>query len=164
MVGQSSLDLAKPGTDAGSGSRDRLSKTRGWTMGSPVGMQKPLSAPSPSNMDWGANALSAPTTPARRVPVVDRSKVDPEVLKAAEGMEAMFLDYMMKVMRETVPKNDMDLESPATNIFRGMLDTEYAEKAAHRGGIGLSDQIIAYLQARSYNLPEGHGVPKKEKP
>src|SRR5689334_8092759 len=98
----------------------------------------------------GRDAHSVPVSATRQEPVVDRSKVDPEIVKAAEGMEALFLDYMMKVMRETVPKNELDLESPATQIFRGMLDTQYAEKAAHQGGIGLADQVIAYLQAQRY--------------
>lgn len=103
--------------------------------------------------------LSAPTTPARRLPVVDKSKVDPQLLKAAEGMEAMFLDYMMKVMRQTVPKNDMDLDSPAAGIYQGMLDTETAQRAARAGGVGLADQIIAYMQPQVYNEPQGHTAP-----
>ena len=111
-----------------------------------------------------ANALSAPTTPAKRVPIVDRSKVNPEIVKAAEGMETMFIDYMLKVMRETVPQNEMDLESPASQIYRSMLDSEFAEKASQHGGIGLADQIIAYLDTQRYNLPQGQGVPSKEKP
>jgi Rod binding domain-containing protein len=36
-------------------------------------------------------------------PNIDRTRIDPKVLEAADGMEAMFLDYMMKVMRQTVP-------------------------------------------------------------
>lgn len=107
------------------------------------------------------NALTAPTTPGNRVAVVDRSKVDPQTLRAAEGMEAMFIDYMMKVMRETVPKQDNDLESPATVIYRGMQDHEFSQRAAKAGGVGLADQIIAYLHPQSYNLPRGQGVPAK---
>jgi hypothetical protein len=102
-----------------------------------------------------ANALSAPFTPGNRMPIIDRSKVDPSTLQAAEGMEAMFLDYMLKVMRETVPKNEMDLESPATGIYRGMMDSQFAQKAAHAGGVGLADQIIAYLESQRYTLPQG---------
>jgi Rod binding domain-containing protein len=71
---------------------------------------------------------------------------------------------MMKVMRQTVPKNEMDLESPASEIYRGMMDSEYAQKAAHHGGIGLADQIIAYLDTQGYNHLVGQGVPAKEKP
>ena len=106
-------------------------------------------------IDWGDNALTAPQTPSKRAPSVDRSKVNPQIVQAAEGMEAMFLDYLMKTMRSTVPKNDQDLESPATDIYRSMLDTEYAQKAAHAGGVGLSDTIIAYMAPESYTLPKG---------
>ncbi len=117
----------------------------------------------PSNL-----ARNARETPSKVVPKIDRSKVDPSIVKAAEGMEAMFIDYMMNVMRQTVPKNDLDLESPASEIYRGMLDQEYAEKAAHLGGFGLADEIIAYLESQRYNLSQGHegqaAPPKREKP
>lgn len=111
-------------------------------------------------MEMGKPSFAPPFT----APVADRSKVDPQILEAAEGMETMFLDYMLKVMRDTVPKNDMDLESPATKIYRGMMDSEYAKAASKHGGIGLADEIIAYLQSRGYDLPMGHGAPSKEKP
>ena len=109
-------------------------------------------------------ARDAHITPARQLPDVDRSKIDPQLIEAAEGMEAMFIDYMMKVMRQTIPRNDLDLESPATEIYRSMMDSENSKKAAHAGGVGLSDQIIAYLNGRSYHLDEGHAAPVKEKP
>ncbi|HLD99235.1 MAG TPA: rod-binding protein [Bdellovibrionota bacterium] len=125
----------------------------------PIAPARPLPPSPPGKMDWGANALAAPTTPGRRMPVVDKSKVDPKMLQAAEGMEAMFLDFMMKVMRQTVPTNDMDLDSPATKIYQSMLDSEYSQKAAHAGGIGLADQIIAYLDSQRYTLPRGRVAP-----
>ncbi len=90
---------------------------------------------------------------------MDKSRVDPKIREAAEGMEAMFLDYMMKVMRDTVPKNEMDSNSPAVAIYQGMRDTEFAHTAAKSGGIGLADQLIAYLDSQSYTLPREQGVP-----
>lgn len=84
------------------------------------------------------------------MPVIDRNKVDPQIRAAGEGMEAMFIDYMMKVMRESVPKNEMDLDSPAADIYRGMLDSENSKRAAKAGGIGIADQIIAYLESQKY--------------
>jgi Rod binding domain-containing protein len=136
----------------------------------PIGRGSPaLGLPPPLSLNSGegekprqniaGGARSAPITPGRRMPVIDRSKVDPRIREAGEGMEAMFLDYMMKVMRETVPKSDMDLESPASGIYRSMLDSETATRAAKTGGIGLADQIIAYLDSRQYNLPQGHEAP-----
>ena len=115
-------------------------------------------------MHWGRDARSAQISPERLAPVVDRSRVDPAIVKAAEGMEAIFLDQLMQVMRQTVHKQDMDLSSPAGNIYQGMLDSEYAQKAVKTGGVGLADLIIAYLDPQRYNLPQGHGVPTKEKP
>ncbi len=112
-------------------------------------------------MDWGANALSAPTTPAKRLPQVDVSQAPQPIREAAEGMESMFLDYMMKVMRQTVPKNEMDLENPATEVYRSMLDSETAKTAARTGGVGLADQIVAYMMAQRYTSPQGHGAPER---
>jgi flagellar protein FlgJ len=112
-------------------------------------------SPQIAQIERGASALTAPETPHLRAPKVDRTKVDPQIVKAAEGLETMFMDYLMKTMRETVPKNDMDLENGATAIYRGMLDQEYAQKAVNAGGVGLSDTIIAYLAPESYNLPKG---------
>jgi len=141
-----------------------MSRIQGSTSvgGSPSSISNSLHETQESRQE--RSARDAQITPSHQMPVVDRSKVDPKLLEAAEGMEAMFIDYMMKVMRQTVPKNDLDLESPATEIYRSMMDSENSKKAAHAGGVGLSDQIIAYLNGRSYHLPEGHAAPVKEKP
>ena len=113
-----------------------------------------------SRMNWGANALTAPTTPDHRLPVIDKTKEDPQMRAAAEGMEGMFLDYMMKTMRETVPKNDMDGDSPATGIYQGMMDSEMAQKAVRAGGVGLADQLVAYLEGQRYTLGrQEHAAP-----
>jgi Rod binding domain-containing protein len=101
------------------------------------------------------DAFLAPHTPSNRAPHVDRSKVDPKIIEAAEGMETMFVDYLMKVMRQTVPKNEMDLENPASEMYQGMLDSENAQNAVRAGGVGLTDTIIAYLAPQSYTLPQG---------
>lgn len=85
------------------------------------------------------------------LPQVDRSKEDPALVRAAEGMEALFLDYMMQTMRQTVPENAMGLDSSASKIYQGMLDSEYAQTAVKGGGIGLADQIIAYMKSERYN-------------
>jgi len=93
----------------------------------------------------------------RQVSARSRENVDPQIREAAEGMEAMFLDYMMKSMRQTVPKSELSMENQATEIYRGMMDSELAEKTAKSSvnGVGLADQIIAYLEARSYNQGNG---------
>ncbi len=108
-----------------------------------------------------AGAVNSLTARPSRTPVIqpiDRSKVDPRILEAADGMEAMFVDYMLKVMRQTVPKGELVEQSAATEIYQGMLDSEIAQKAARSKGFGLSDQIIAYLNSRSYTGNTGAGA------
>lgn len=106
-----------------------------------------------------AKPLTERITPEQRVAVVDRSQVDPQLVKAAESMEVMFLDYMMKVMRESVPDSEMSLSNPATKVYQGMLDSESAQTAVRAGGVGMADQIIAWWEASRYNGPREHAAP-----
>lgn len=96
-------------------------------------------------------ASDLPATPEKRMPQVDRSQVNPALLKAAQQMEGHFLNYMMKVMRDSVESSDLSMENGATKIYRSMLDEKRAQKAANAGGIGLADLIIAYSEATRYN-------------
>ncbi len=106
----------------------------------------------------GAPALSrgleSAPTPTRRDVAVDWKKIDPATREAAQGMEAMFLDYMMQTMRKSVGKSEMSLSNGASEIYQGMLDSEYSQRAARAGGVGLAEQIVAYLQSARYNQGE----------
>ncbi len=102
--------------------------------------------------------------PAHIVRKVDRAKADPDIVRAAEGLEAVFVDYMMQAMRKTVPDNEFDLESPASKMYQAELDSKTAEKAAKGGGLGIGDMIIDYLQTQRYNQGVGQRIlPKTEK-
>lgn len=103
------------------------------------------------NRITGASPPPAPLPLNGRQQIDRRQDVDPQIRAAAEGMEAMFVNQMMQAMRKTVDKSEMSLDSPATEIYQGMLDTEMAQKTARLNSVGLADQIIAYLEARSYN-------------
>ena len=98
--------------------------------------------------------LDSAGTPSRRDTVVDWNRVDPATREAAQGMEAMFLDYMMQTMRKTVPTSEMSLNRGASEIYQGMLDSEYVQRAARAGGVGLAEQIVAYLEGARYNESE----------
>ncbi len=111
------------------------------------------------------NGMTRESSPSKVIPHVDRSKADPGNVRAGEAMEEMFIEYMMKVMRETVPKSEFS--SPATEIYQSMLDSEYSQKAARAGGIGLADMVIAYLESQRYNQRVGgshEGQPNRNKP
>ena len=95
-------------------------------------------------------ASSVPSIETRVKELPQKKEHDPAIIAAAQGMESMFLDYMMKVMRQTVPKNEFSMDSPAIEIYRGMLDSEIADRASKTQGVGLADQIIDYLDSARY--------------
>ena len=72
----------------------------------------------------------------------------PEALKtAATQFEAMFINMMMKSMREATPQDGM-LDSQQTKTFTSMLDQQMSQNLAKRG-IGLADVLIRQLSAQN---------------
>jgi len=95
----------------------------------------------------------------------------PEALKsAATQFEAMFINMMMKSMREATPQEGM-LDNQQTKMFTSMLDQQMSQSLAKRG-VGLADVLVRQLSAQAANaqalaigapqaasLPPGTGMP-----
>jgi flagellar protein FlgJ len=70
----------------------------------------------------------------------------PEALRAAaQQFEAVFMNMLMKSMREASPQDDM-LDSEQTRMYTSMLDQQLSQKLATRG-IGLADAMVRQLSA-----------------
>lgn len=69
---------------------------------------------------------------------------------AAQQFESMFLQEMMRSMRQATIKSDL-LESNAVDTFEGMFDKEVSMQMAKRGGMGLADMMVQQMKK---NLPE----------
>src|SRR3954467_14583623 len=68
----------------------------------------------------------------------------PEALKgAATQFESMFINMMMKSMRDATPQDGM-MDSQETRTFTTMLDQQMSQKLAKRG-IGLADVLVRQL-------------------
>jgi flagellar protein FlgJ len=68
----------------------------------------------------------------------------PEALKgAATQFESMFINMMMKSMRDATPQDGM-MDSQETKTFTTMLDQQMSQKLAKRG-IGLADVLVRQL-------------------
>lgn len=65
--------------------------------------------------------------------------------KVCQDMEAVFLNFMMSKMRETVPKDGLLKESNGEAIMTSMLDTELTKNMSQAGGIGLADLLYRQL-------------------
>jgi flagellar protein FlgJ len=75
-------------------------------------------------------------------------------LKAvSQDFESLFLGYMMKTMRNSVPKGGLWGQSQGEQIFTEMRDDELAKGLAKAGGIGLArlleDQLKQTLQMQA---------------
>lgn len=99
----------------------------------------------------GAPASFPPTDISPRLPVLPKGTAgaggpamsDPErakIKRAATEFESFFLYYMLKTMRQAVPKGGL-LESRHSDTYLGMMDQEIANLAAKRGGLGLAQAI-----------------------
>lgn len=74
----------------------------------------------------------------------------PEALKgAATQFEAMFINMMMKSMRDATPQEGIG-ESEQTKTFTSMLDQQMSQNLAKRG-VGLADVLIRQLTAQTAN-------------
>ena len=65
--------------------------------------------------------------------------------QAADQFEAIFLQMMLKSMRDAIPQSDL-LSSNETDTYTSMLDKQWAQKMA--GHVGLSDMLVEQLQGR----------------
>jgi len=60
--------------------------------------------------------------------------------KAATEFESFLLYYMLKTMREAVPKSGL-LDSRVGDTYMSLLDQEVANQAAKQGGFGLAKTL-----------------------
>ena len=71
----------------------------------------------------------------------------PEALKgAATQFEAMFINRMMKSMRDATPQDELT-GSEQSKMFTGMLDQQMSQNMAKRG-VGLADMLIRQLSSQ----------------
>jgi flagellar protein FlgJ len=64
-----------------------------------------------------------------------------QIHKVSQDFEALFVGMMMKSMRTTVGKDKLTSGGHGEEVFRPMLDQEYAAAAAKRNSLGLAPMI-----------------------
>lgn len=82
-----------------------------------------------------ARALHAPAADAGRN----------ELVRVCQDLESVFLTYLLKEMRETIPKAGLLSGGRAEEIYTSLADAELAKELAAGGGIGLSRVLLAQL-------------------
>ncbi|RLB12729.1 MAG: flagellar biosynthesis protein FlgJ [Deltaproteobacteria bacterium] len=84
---------------------------------------------------------------------VERQKLK----EACKRFEAIFIEYMLRAMRRSVPKAGLFERENAEKIYTSMFDQKLAEKISESQGIGISDMLYKEL---SKMLSERTGVKK----
>ena len=64
-----------------------------------------------------------------------------KISQLSEDFEAIFLQLMLKSMRDTVPDNGLTNGGNGEDVFRSMLDSEYAKSMASQRFSGVADAI-----------------------
>lgn len=73
-----------------------------------------------------------------------RENTPESVKEAAKQFEALFVNMMLKSMRDATPKEGL-FDSEHSRTFTGMLDQQLSQKIANRG-LGLADMLAKQMQ------------------
>lgn len=76
-----------------------------------------------------------------------------EVKKLSAEFESIFLEIVLKSMRESVQKTDLTDGGNGEQIFQSMLDSEYAKNLASHQSTGLAAIIAESLTQRMSDVP-----------
>ncbi len=75
----------------------------------------------------------------------DKKEDDVKLKKACQEMEAVFLNMLLKSMRATVPKSELDGNTSQTETMQSMMDMEMTRNMAAAGGTGIADMMYRNL-------------------
>jgi len=117
------------------------------------------------------DALAAIMLPQAGTSALDRVRVQPQgkaigknpedaarLREAAKEFEAIFLGYMLKVMRETINEPGLPGGGLGQGIYTELLDQELARSLAGRGALGISDMLIRKLSEQNPALAPDVGA------
>jgi len=92
------------------------------------------------------NNLNHLTIPQGQRPP-NKSKLDEQIERVAQGMETQFINYMIEKMRKNIPKNKTP--SSTENYYQSLLNYERAKLIAKQNkGTGLQKLIIEQLNPK----------------
>ena len=78
----------------------------------------------------------------------DSEKENRNLREACTEFESLFINYILKEMRETIPKTGLFSGGKAEEIYTSMMDVQLAKDIAHKGGFGLSKMLYNQFTKR----------------
>ena len=83
----------------------------------------------------------------REIPDTKVKTDDIRLREASNEFEAIFIQQMLKTMRQTSLESDFVKKSEGEKIFRSMLDEQYAILSAKSRRLGLGEMIYQQLKS-----------------
>ena len=80
-----------------------------------------------------------------------RQNAKSAIKETAQQFEALFLQMMMKSMRESIVKSELS-ESNTMETFEGMFDKEVSVQLAKKNSMGLADMLVKNLEQQQANI------------
>lgn len=88
--------------------------------------------------------LAADSQSLEKLKLQAKSNPDQALKAAAQQFETVFLNMMLKSMRDATPQDGM-FDSEQTKMFTGMLDQQFAQNIASGQGVGLAEVMARQL-------------------
>jgi len=80
-----------------------------------------------------------------------RTDAKSAIRETAQQFEALFLQMMMKSMRESIVKSELS-ESTTMETFEGMFDKEVSVQLAKKNSIGLADMLVKNFEQQQASI------------
>ena len=77
--------------------------------------------------------------------------------EVASQFEALFIQQMMKSMRDAIPQGDL-MGSEHVDTYQAMADQQMSLNLAEEGGIGLAGLLVEQMQTKGYVPNDGRGA------
>ena len=71
--------------------------------------------------------------------------------ETAQQFEAMFIQMMLKTMRESVMKSDLSENAPL-DTYQGMFDKEVSVQLAKKNSVGLADMLVKNFEQQQASI------------
>ena len=96
----------------------------------------------PSVTNWLQGNITKTERQLATMKPLESSQTDTiKTREACKEFESLFLNYLLKEMRATIPKSGLFDGGPAEEIYTSMFDEGLSKKLAQHGGIGLAKII-----------------------
>jgi len=112
-------------------------------------------------MSGAGNRLESKIRAAQGLP---GEKQRNELKKASQEFEAVFVAYLLKIMRETIEESGLLEEGFGKTIYTELFDQEVSQSIARRGALGIADLLYRDLTVAKPNGDAKDLIPPTNEP